>query len=70
MEECNLSVGGQHFWLPVANKTKGGMQCYSCPMCSQKVYWSAILQEWVKAAQALPSAETSGKDTVPNCGGK
>jgi hypothetical protein len=48
----------QHLWLPVANESKGGMQCYSCPMCSQKIYWSAITQRWVNVTK---KAQDHGK---------
>lgn len=45
--ECNLANGGQHFWLP----TKGEvMQCYSCPMCGQRIYWSDITKKWVNVS--------------------
>jgi hypothetical protein len=47
IQPCPVS-SGQHFWLPVENKGGGGMQCFSCPMCKQRIYWSPIVQKWTK----------------------
>lgn len=40
-----VTPSGNHDFLPTTGK---GMQCYSCPMCSQRIYWSEILKKWVK----------------------
>lgn len=45
IKECNVN-SGQHFWVQLP-KVKG-MQCYSCPMCGQLVYWSDTILGWVK----------------------
>lgn len=41
---CNTS-SGNHDWLPTTGK---GLQCYSCPLCKQCIYWSEINKKWVK----------------------
>lgn len=45
VDKCSGQL--QHFWLPV---DAGKIQCFSCPLCGQLVYWSRILLEWVKPA--------------------
>lgn len=47
IEECNLANGGQHLWLPVESKSIEDTQCYSCPMCELKIYWSKVTQKWI-----------------------
>lgn len=44
VQPCSLpSV--PHSWLPITGK---GLQCFSCPMCRQCVYWSELTKRWVK----------------------
>lgn len=40
-----IVASGQHAWVPTTGEV---MQCYSCPMCQQRIYWSDILKKWVK----------------------
>lgn len=45
INECVVG-GGQHCWVTIP---KGrGLQCYSCPMCGQLVYWSDVIKTWIK----------------------
>lgn len=37
--------GLQHTWLPTTGTV---LQCYSCPACKQRIYWSDTLVKWVR----------------------
>jgi hypothetical protein len=47
-------VSEQHAWVPTTGE---GLQCYSCPMCLQRIYWSDITKKWVKVD---PKVELEG----------
>lgn len=44
------------------------MQCFSCPMCEQLIYWSEINRKWVKVipASEVRRATESVANTKPN----
>lgn len=44
VQSC-IVASEQHVWIPT---TGPGLQCYSCPMCQQRIYWSDITKKWVK----------------------
>jgi len=53
VQPCTVA-SGQHYWVPTTGE---GMQCYSCPMCSQCIYWSDINKIWVKVTPLKDSTE-------------
>jgi hypothetical protein len=52
LEDCK--TGSKHFWLPTTGTV---LQCYSCPTCEQRIYWSKILNKWVRSDPSPQSKE-------------